>query len=622
MSWSPTWAPSALSPTNPTSSLFDPCLPRPHGSCRNPQPTELLKFSMNITNNNSDRQPLGSTIQLPPIHGPIGLRRSPLPSFVRLPTIVPGVVGCQPTAFPRKSSPAAYPLSARYSLPSPLDSNFICPPTQQLAPLKVNHLIGPFNDPHPYLSPTLSPHAPLCSHHPTLTNLPPKRSKAALATEDWDHPSFARPPHRAVAEPQSQNPVDLWHPAATSPRDMNTVYHTPSNQDFSQPISDEPLVPSVYPVPPPPPYEQSAAPLSDLAADIVWERCYFPKPRSSTTTSSPLAPWDSAFGWSTCNGFHSGTSPSTHMSRLANPSSNNWLGASANTFGVIGAEAKARRFNRQYSSLVSPPQSDCSNSPAHTRKPSIGTKMEVKPAFRRWTRQVLENTLLSPQVLILALYYIDSLAGNDVFGDANGKMSLLPYKMLLAALVVANKTLDDHSYRNSTFANVSSMTNAEVNAIEVALLKSLKFDVVPTCEQWTNWLKEVISAGERSGLLLPEISPRSPVSPLPTPQYESHHEQRFPQSFEGYNLQHGSIFDQVPASENHWHSEVDPLVQQINHKPFHASSALPANFRSNDFRFHPVPTRSENQGEFLGSSHFRADFAPSYHGSYFPHSSQ
>lgn len=186
--------------------------------------------------------------------------------------------------------------------------------------------------------------------------------------------------------------------------------------------------------------------------------------------------------------------------------------------------------------------------------------------------------MLSPQVLILALYYIDSVAGTDVFGDANGKMSLLPYKMLLAALVVANKTLDDHSYRNSTFANVSSMTNAEVNAIEVALLKALKFDVAPSSEQWTNWLKEVIAAGERSGLLLPELGPPSPISPLLTPQFNGHPEERSSQPhFEpGYPVQHGSIFDQAPTPTLALlFSHILHQLNENNHKKIHKNPSIP-----------------------------------------------
>ncbi|POW13959.1 hypothetical protein PSTT_03330 [Puccinia striiformis] len=612
MSWSPIWAPSGVLP-NRNSSVFDPCSARRDSTRTNAQSAELLKFSMNIPN--FDRQSLGSsTIVLPPIYGPIGVRRSPSPSFAALPTMVPGGTACQPTSFVRTSSQADYLLSGRHGLPSPMDSTYFCSPIEVAH--KVNHVnqpTRPFGD-QPLMSPAPSPHPAVCSHLAYSSNQP-KRSKAALATEDWDHPSFARPPHRAVAEPKLNKTADFWRPAG-SPTDPNPAHQTTSTTDELQPISDEPLVPNVYPVPPPPPYEQSAAPLSDLAADIVWERCYFPKPRASVAVVP--APWESPLSWSTHSGFQSVTSPASHMA------SSNWTGSSANTFGVIGAEAKARRFNRQYpSSSVSPPQSERSNSPAHSRKQSIGTKMEVKPAFRRWTRQVLEQTLLSPPVLILALHYIDSLAGTDVFGDGNGKMSLLPYKMLLAALVVANKTLDDHSYRNSTFANVSSMTNAEVNGIEVALLKALKFDVVPSCDQWTNWLKEVIVAGERSGLLLPELGPPSPISPMPTPLFDAHPAERSPQHFEpSHSVHHGSIFDQAPTPEYHWHPTLDPLGPGVNHKSF-ASTAPQVEtvpHLSGDFRFHPAPAPIESHRQFSNGplSSFGAEFPSTYSANHFP----
>ncbi|OAV95528.1 hypothetical protein PTTG_26644 [Puccinia triticina 1-1 BBBD Race 1] len=328
MSWTPVWAPSGLSPLRPStttttnnnhgninnnnnsSTVFsDPSLApqrRRDGSWTNAQTAELLKFSMSITSHHDrpHRQSLaGSTIQLPPIYGPIGFRRSPLPSFAALPPIIPGLVtGAQPpstssSSFPRKSSLADFqlPLSARHhhQLPSPIHSSYFCSPVP--APTKPSSsssssiLIRPFDE--PYSSPMLSPHPALvCASHPAaayVSSNPPKRSKAALATEDWDHPSFARPPHRAVPEPSLlAKTADFWRPAAPgSPMDLSTDIHgSLSAKDLqAQPICDEPLVPNVYPVPPPPPYEQSAAPLSDLAADIVWERCYFPKPRAAST---------------------------------------------------------------------------------------------------------------------------------------------------------------------------------------------------------------------------------------------------------------------------------------------------------------------------------------------------
>lgn len=256
------------------------------------------------------------------------------------------------------------------------------------------------------------------------------------------------------------------------------------------------LVPDSYPVPPPPPYEQSAAPLADLAAEMVWERCFPVRPRpipSSPTAVDPSRRQRTA---------QQPLCPNVYNASRY-PSSADWV-SPASMFGVIGGEAKARKFHRECSANTSPLPA-----PAHglpdLKKSLHGAKAEVKPAFRRWVRQVLEQTLLSPQVLFLALYYVNSVAGMDVYGDFNGKMSVMPYKMLLAALVLANKTLDDHSYKNSTFANVSSMTVAEVNAVEVALLKALKFNMVPTSEQWTRWLQEVAATSDRAGV--PSLEP-------------------------------------------------------------------------------------------------------------------
>ncbi|MBW0515619.1 hypothetical protein O181_055334 [Austropuccinia psidii MF-1] len=379
----------------------------------------------------------------------------------------------------------------------------------------------------------------------------PKRSKAAIATEDWDHPSFARPPHRSIERKDK-----LIKPCFTS--GINCAFDALTEQTLissvSKSLESEPLVPNSYPVPPPPPYEQSAAVLADLAAEIVWDRCYTTKARFSTHPSPILPPWDSSFPCSLTKalsqtGFCPFERNSPNHSIDKSTPSNDWVG-SANAFGVIGAEAKARRFNRQYPISSNSPLGGNTKLASESRKQlSLGIKTEVKPAFRRWTRQVLEQTLLSPQVLILALYYVDLTTGMDVFGDLSCKMSLLPYKILLASLVLANKTLDDHSYKNSTYANVSSMTNAEVNSIEVALLKALNFNVVPSSNQWSKWLKEVAATGDRYGVNVPESSMH--YSTVTSPQLMSNWRtipERFSQYLASPSHDNSSIFDRGQTS--------------------------------------------------------------------------
>lgn len=319
---------------------------------------------------------------------------------------------------------------------------------------------------------------------------PTCRSKAALAAECWDHPSFAQPPDRPIN--RNSTSTSIPRVLAMPLFDASPSFVFPYQTSVEKIESVELLVPNSYPVPPPPPYKESAAPLSDLACEMVWERCYTPGPYQPHCTSPLNKPFsnpaiDSSFSWGLSSDHHSQGYDSYYS--CVNPTSP-WAAirgyqrlSPVNPMGINEDATKAYRPRPTSQQAIKP------------------LRTEAKPAFRRWTQQVLEQTLLSPQVLVLALYYVDVLSGQDVFGDATrGKSSLMPYKTLLAALALANKTLDDHSYKNSTFANVSSMTNAEVNTIEAAMLKALQFDTVPGAEEWRNWLGVVVMTGKRAGM--------------------------------------------------------------------------------------------------------------------------
>ncbi|EFP75166.1 uncharacterized protein PGTG_01759 [Puccinia graminis f. sp. tritici CRL 75-36-700-3] len=152
--------------------------------------------------------------------------------------------------------------------------------------------------------------------------------------------------------------------------------------------------------------------------------------------------------------------------------------------------------------------------------------------------------------------------------------------------------------------------------------------LVTVCRpQWTRPTsapkpKPVIAAGERSGLLLPEVGPPSPISPLSTPQFSGHPEERsFQPHFEpSYPVQHGSIFNQAPTPEFHWHPLQDPRGSGVLNrgKPF---ALAPTKAMNNELRFHPAPVAPlDSHREFIGSLAFASEFTSSYHHheSYFP----
>jgi len=59
-------------------------------------------------------------------------------------------------------------------------------------------------------------------------------------------------------------------------------------------------------------------------------------------------------------------------------------------------------------------------------------------------------------------------------------------------LMVANKILDDNSYRSETFSSVSGIPLADLNLMEMSFLGALKFDTNLDRFGWTNWLSQLL----------------------------------------------------------------------------------------------------------------------------------
>ncbi|KAL8281145.1 hypothetical protein RQP46_006503 [Phenoliferia psychrophenolica] len=142
-----------------------------------------------------------------------------------------------------------------------------------------------------------------------------------------------------------------------------------------------------------------------------------------------------------------------------------------------------------------------SNVRTPTLAPGTAPGLPAEPtlAFRQFVKSVLTATLLAPEDLVLALYYISSLPASDTIAplpaDQQHSISAqasaiksAPFKILLGALMIANKTLQDNSYRNETFASVSGIPLKDVNALEVYLFGALKFNVSVRDDEWRTWV--------------------------------------------------------------------------------------------------------------------------------------
>uniref|UniRef100_A0A7S2X8Q9 Cyclin n=1 Tax=Lotharella oceanica TaxID=641309 RepID=A0A7S2X8Q9_9EUKA len=97
-----------------------------------------------------------------------------------------------------------------------------------------------------------------------------------------------------------------------------------------------------------------------------------------------------------------------------------------------------------------------------------------------YVKRISQFAKCSPQSYILAVIYIDRL----VRADENIELSLLTiHRLVLTAITVASKFMDDHYHSNATLARIGGTSGKELNQLELEFVFSLRFElhVSPEC---------------------------------------------------------------------------------------------------------------------------------------------
>lgn len=135
-------------------------------------------------------------------------------------------------------------------------------------------------------------------------------------------------------------------------------------------------------------------------------------------------------------------------------------------------------------------------------------------AFKKWISTVLATTLLTENAVILALLFIYRLKkyNPSVKGRSGSE-----YRLFTVALMLGNKFLDDNTYTNSTWADVSGISVQEIHVMEVEFLSNMRYSLMVSKEQWDEWHKKLrlfkyhIEAATRAS-----VAPYS-LPPMPSP---------------------------------------------------------------------------------------------------------
>ncbi|KAK2755083.1 hypothetical protein FQN54_006612 [Arachnomyces sp. PD_36] len=121
---------------------------------------------------------------------------------------------------------------------------------------------------------------------------------------------------------------------------------------------------------------------------------------------------------------------------------------------------------------------------ANVSVPSLVAEAIPSMGFRKWVNSLLSTTQVSQNVILLALLFIYRLKkfNPGVRGKTGSE-----FRLMTIALMMGNKFLDDNTYTNKTWAEVSSISVQEIHVMEVEFLSNLRYNLFASKEDWRKW---------------------------------------------------------------------------------------------------------------------------------------
>jgi hypothetical protein len=134
-------------------------------------------------------------------------------------------------------------------------------------------------------------------------------------------------------------------------------------------------------------------------------------------------------------------------------------------------------------------------------------------AFKLYVQKVLKATQISCTCLLLALYYIQRLrtAYPSIPASTGSEV-----RLFTTALVLANKYLDDNTFTNKTWSDVSNISVHELNIMEMEFLSALDYNIHIPHTLYFMWTTQCQQWWSNTQLMQPIIVNTPPVQPTTT----------------------------------------------------------------------------------------------------------
>ncbi|GFF60927.1 meiotically up-regulated gene 80 protein [Aspergillus udagawae] len=145
--------------------------------------------------------------------------------------------------------------------------------------------------------------------------------------------------------------------------------------------------------------------------------------------------------------------------------------------------------------------------------PSLVPEAFPTPGFKKWVTNILSTTQVSQNVILLALMFIYRL---KKFNPAVRGKKGSEFRLMTIALMLGNKFLDDNTYTNKTWAEVSGIPVQEIHVMEVEFLSNVRYNLYASEEEWAQWHTKlgVFSDLFNRAVVIPDEVDLSPTTPV------------------------------------------------------------------------------------------------------------
>lgn len=106
---------------------------------------------------------------------------------------------------------------------------------------------------------------------------------------------------------------------------------------------------------------------------------------------------------------------------------------------------------------------------------SFHHSMQSQPSFRKWVHQVLSATRLPSATILLSLHYLNDRVANYPQSIQTGENQI--YRLLAVGLILGSKFLDDNTFINRSWSDVTAIKVTELNQLEMKWLHLINYEL-------------------------------------------------------------------------------------------------------------------------------------------------